>query len=139
MGSNHNPWENGDAMAMKKYATVEEYLAGQTPEFRKALNALRTTIRSALPKDAEERISYGMPAFYVGPGRPVCYYSAFKNHMSLFPGSSATLKRFSKELKGFKTGAGTVQFTVDKPLPAALVNKIVKARLAEKAAAKRNP
>jgi uncharacterized protein YdhG (YjbR/CyaY superfamily) len=121
-------------MAMKRYATVEEYLAAQTPGHRAALERLRKTIRATLPKDAEEKISYGMPAFYVGPGRPVCYYSAFKNHMSLFPGSSATLKRFSKELKGFKTGAGTVQFTVDDPLPATLVKKIIKARLEEKRA-----
>jgi uncharacterized protein YdhG (YjbR/CyaY superfamily) len=82
-----------------------------------------------LPPQATEAISYGIPAFkYKGV---LLWYAAFSNHCSLFPGSSA-IKAFKNELKDFQLSKGTIHFPVDKPLPATLVKKLVKARLAEK-------
>lgn len=83
-----------------------------------------------MPSEATEAISYGMPAFkYKGT---LVWFAAFSNHCSLFPGASV-IKAFTNELEGYKTSKGTIQFPVDKPLPGALVKKMVKARLAEKA------
>ncbi|MEK7405044.1 MAG: DUF1801 domain-containing protein, partial [Acidobacteriota bacterium] len=89
----------------------------------------RAAIRSAVPPEATEAISYRMPMFkYKGL---LLGFAAFSNHCSLFPGSSV-IEAFKHELKGFHTSKGTIRFPVDKPLPAALVKKLVKARIAEK-------
>ncbi len=109
-------------------AAVDAYLAKVPPAMRKALDSLRKTIRAAAP-DAEETISYQMPAFrYEGN---LVYYAAFSDHCSLFIGSVVTQRKFAAELKTFAAGKGTVHFTPDHPLPAALVTRIVKARVAE--------
>jgi uncharacterized protein YdhG (YjbR/CyaY superfamily) len=77
---------------------------------------------------AEEVISYGMPGYkYHGM---LVYFAAFKNHCSFFPGSSRIIKMYD-ELKEYKTSKGSIQFTIDKPLPVSLVKKIVKARMRE--------
>jgi len=111
---------------MKKYSTVNEYLLDLTSKQRKVIEGLRTVIKKAAPK-AEEAISYGIPAFkYNGP---LVYYAAFKDHYSFFPGGKIILQVFKDELKAFKTSAGTIQFTDEKPLPATLVKKIVKYRM----------
>ena len=108
---------------------VDEYLAGVPEPARTTLNKIRATIRSAVPPEATEGISYGMPAFqYKGP---LLYFAAFSNHCSLFPGSGSLIEAFQDDLKGYKTSKGTIQFPVDKPLPAALVKKLVKARIAQ--------
>ena len=113
---------------MKTYSTVEEYLSDVPGDKRTALERLRKTIRSLVPK-AEEYISYGMPTFkYSGP---LVSYAAFKEHCSLFPWNSTLIKNFTEELKPFKTSKGTIQFTVDKPLPVALVKKLIKERMKE--------
>ncbi|MGI8584728.1 MAG: iron chaperone [Chitinophagaceae bacterium] len=113
---------------MKKYTSVEEYLMDVPDDKRIALEKLRKTIESIVP-NSEEFISYGMPTFkYNGP---LVSYAAFKEHCSLFPWNSTLINKFSEELKPFKTSKGTIQFTVDKPLPSALVKKIVKARMKE--------
>lgn len=97
---------------------------------RTTLNKLRASIRSAVPPEATEGISYGMPAFkYKGS---LVAFAAFSNHCSLFPMSLAVMDAFKKELKAFDTTKGTIHFPMDKPLPAALVKKLVKARIAEK-------
>lgn len=107
--------------------TIDEYLESLPEKEMIALHKLRKVIKSVAP-DAEELISYGMPAFkYHGM---LVYFAAFKNHCSFFPGSSHIIKSFD-ELKPFKTAKGTIQFTADKPLPVALVRKIVKARMEE--------
>lgn len=107
--------------------TVDDYLDKLPEDVRTVLKKLRATIKSAAPK-AEEVISYGMPGYkYQGP---LVYFAAFNNHCSFFPGSSQIIKLYD-ELKLFKTAKGTVQFTTDKPLPATLVKKIVKARMQE--------
>jgi uncharacterized protein YdhG (YjbR/CyaY superfamily) len=109
---------------------VDEYLAGVPEPARSTLNKVRAAIRSAAPPDATEAITYRIPTFkYKGS---LVAFAAFSNHCSLFPMSLAVMDAFKNELKGFYTSKGTIRFPVDKPLPAALVKKLVKARLAEK-------
>lgn len=110
--------------------TIDEYLAGVPQEYRIALVKLMHQIKSTAPK-AEETIWYQMPTLTLG--KPLVGFAAFKNHCSFFPMSSKTTKLFANELKDFKTSAGTIQFTPEKPLPAILVKKIVKARIKENA------
>jgi len=107
---------------------VEEYLAGVPEPACSTLKHVRAVIRSVMPAQTTEVISYGIPMFkYKGM---LVGYAAFKKHCSLFPTGSG-VKKFEKELKGFATSKGTIQFPSDKPLPDALVKKIVKARVAE--------
>lgn len=109
--------------------TPDEYLASVPEPARSVLEKLRMTIRAAVPPEATEAISYGMPAFrYKGA---LIGFAAFSKHCSLFPMGSSAIEQFRDELKGFQTSKGTIQFTVEKPLPTALVRKIVKARVAE--------
>jgi uncharacterized protein YdhG (YjbR/CyaY superfamily) len=112
--------------------SVEDYLAALPEEQRAALEKLRKTIRAAAP-EATETISYQMPAFK-DQGRFLVSYAAFKNHCSLFPASNAVMEALGEELKPYFSGKGTLRFTADKPIPAALVKKIVKARIEENAA-----
>ena len=87
---------------------------------------MRAVIRSVVPPEATEAISYGIPAFkYKGM---LVWFAAFSKHCSLFPGSSV-IGAFQKELNGFSISKGTIQFPIDKPLPTALVKKLVKARV----------
>jgi uncharacterized protein YdhG (YjbR/CyaY superfamily) len=113
---------------MKKSATVEAYLAAVPAKDRAILEKIRAAVKSVVP-DAEEKISYGMPAFtYHGN---LLYYAAMKNHLSLFPGSKSVVKKFAAELKPFDAKEGTIRFTVEKPLPLVLVKKIARMRAAE--------
>jgi uncharacterized protein YdhG (YjbR/CyaY superfamily) len=113
---------------MKKAKSVDEYLASVPEPAHSTLQQVRAAIRSVVPREATEAISYGMPAFkYKGI---LVWYAAFSKHCSLFPGSTV-IEAFQNELKGFHTSKGTIQFPVDEPLSAALVKKLVKARLAE--------
>ena len=107
---------------------VAKYLQGLPDDQREALEKLRKTILS-VAKGAEEKISYGMPTV-VYKGNLV-HYAAFKNHMSLFGATAFMTQELKNELGGFKTSKGTIQFTVEKQLPSALVKKIVKARMRE--------
>lgn len=101
---------------------VNEYLAGVPQPARSTLQKVRAAIRAAAPKGATEVISYGMPMFkYKGQ---LAGYAAFAKHCSLFPGG--IVGEFKDELEGYKTSKGTIQFAVDKPLPAALIKKLVK-------------
>jgi uncharacterized protein YdhG (YjbR/CyaY superfamily) len=110
-------------------AAVEAYLSRVPEPARATLEKVRATVRAAAPKEATEGISYGMPAFrYKGA---LVGYAAFKDHCSFFPMSAALLDTMADELKGYRTSKGTLQFAVDKPLPAALVKKMVKARVAD--------
>jgi uncharacterized protein YdhG (YjbR/CyaY superfamily) len=110
--------------------TVDTYLAAVPEPARTTLKKVRAVIRSVVPAETTEAISYGIPSFkYKGS---LVFYGAFSNHCSLFPGSKAVLKMFEHDLEAYPTSKGTIQFAIDKPLPATLVKKIVKARLAEK-------
>ena len=107
---------------------IDTYIANQPEKVRVVLEKLRHTIKKAAP-DAEEVISYQMPAFkYHGM---LVYFAAFKNHCSFFPGNAGLVLSMRDELKVYKTAKGTIQFTVEKPLPGVLVTKIVKARVKE--------
>jgi len=117
------------AGSKQKPTTIAEYLAQTKPEQRAALQKLRRTIRAASPK-AEECISYGIPAFRLN-GRPLVFFAAWANHCSFYPGSSRTLKKLRGDLKDFQITKGTIRFSPANPLPAALVKKMVKARIAE--------
>jgi uncharacterized protein YdhG (YjbR/CyaY superfamily) len=113
----------------RKPKTIDEYLAGVDADHRDALQKLRETIHSVAPK-AEECISYGIPAFRLN-GRSLVFFGAWANHCAFYPGSSATLKKFRNELSDFQTSKGTLRFSPDKPMPVALVKKLLKARIAE--------
>lgn len=108
---------------------VDKYLASVPEEKRATLEKLRQTIRTVVP-EAEEILWYQMPTFKF-QGRPLVTFAAFKNHCSLFPMSNAVIKAHADDLKSYVTSRGTVRFTCDKPLPAALVKKIVRARIKE--------
>lgn len=114
-----------------KPTTIDEYLATVTPDQRLVLEKLRQTIRVAAP-DAEECISYGLAAFKLD-GRPLVAFGASTNHCAFYPMSSTTVAAFQKELAKYDTSKGTIRFPADKPLPAVLVRKLVKARIAENA------
>jgi uncharacterized protein YdhG (YjbR/CyaY superfamily) len=108
--------------------TVDEYLARVPEPARTTMSKVRAVIRSVVPAETTEAISYGVPTFrYNGP---VIWYAAFSSHCSVFP-TAAVIEQFKDELKAYTTSKGTIQFPVDKPLPATLLRKIVKARLAE--------
>ena len=108
--------------------SVDEYLAAVPEPARSTLKKIRAVIRSVAPPEATEAISYGMPAFkYKGV---LVWYAAFSKHCSLFP-TASVIEPFRNELKGFTLSKGTIQFPTDKPLPAALVRKLVKARVAQ--------
>jgi uncharacterized protein YdhG (YjbR/CyaY superfamily) len=108
---------------------VDEYLAGLPEPARSTLKHIRAMIQSVVPKETTEVISYRIPMFkYKGM---LVGYAAFKNHCSLFPTGSGVIKKFEKELNGYATSKGTIQFPSDKSLPDALVKKIVKTRVAE--------
>jgi uncharacterized protein YdhG (YjbR/CyaY superfamily) len=115
--------------------SVDEYLAAVPEPARSTLNKVRAAIRSAVPREATEVISYRIPMFkYKGM---VAGFAAFSNHCSLFPGSLSAMEAFRDELKAFETSKGTIRFPVDKPPSAALVKKIVRARIAENERKKR--
>ena len=114
---------------------TDEYLAAVPEPARSTLNKIRAAIRSVVPAEATEAISYGMPSFkYKGA---LVWFAAFSDHCSFFPGSGRVIATFQDELKKFQTSKGTIRFPINKPLSAALVKKIVKARIAENERRKR--
>jgi uncharacterized protein YdhG (YjbR/CyaY superfamily) len=113
--------------------SVEEYFAGVAPPARSALIAMRAAIRSVMPPNATETISYKIPAFKLD--RVLVWYAAFSTHCSLFP-TAAVIHEFRNELKRYSTSKGTVHFSTDKPLPIPLIKKMVKARVEQNAGAK---
>jgi len=106
---------------------VDEYLASVPEPARSTLNKMRATIRSAVPPEATEVISYRMPAFK--HNRVLVWFAAFSDHCSLFP-TAAVIEKFKNELKSFSTSKGTLHFPANKPLPTTLIRKLVKARVA---------
>ncbi|HEY6338491.1 MAG TPA: DUF1801 domain-containing protein [Candidatus Sulfotelmatobacter sp.] len=108
---------------------MDEYLAQVLEPARSTLNKVRAVVRSTVPAAATETISYGIPTFRYKGG--LVAFAAFKKHCSFFPMSYAVIREFKKELGSFTVSKGTVRFPLDKCLPAALVKKMVKARIAE--------
>lgn len=111
--------------------TVDEYLMALPEDQQEALGKIRQAIKSAAPK-AEEVISYQIPTYKLNG--PLVHFAAFKNHLSLVVVSKSIAELFAKELAPFKSSGRTIHFTPEKPIPAALVKKIVQARVRENAA-----
>lgn len=114
---------------MAKPETIDEYLATLNPDQRAALQKLRKAIKAVVPR-AEECISYSMPAFR-NDGMLVAGFRAAAKHCAYYPMSGSTIRTLKRDLKDYDTSEGTIRFKPDKPLPAALVKKLVKARIAE--------
>jgi uncharacterized protein YdhG (YjbR/CyaY superfamily) len=114
---------------MQRPASVEAYLRGLAPDQRAAVQKLRETIAAVAP-DAEEGITYSMPGFLLG-GKGFVAYAAFNDHYSFFPMSARAIDAHRDELGSRVTGKGTIAFEYGRPLPTALVRKVVRTRLAE--------
>jgi uncharacterized protein YdhG (YjbR/CyaY superfamily) len=107
---------------------IDAYLAAVPEPARGTLQKIRAAIRSAVPPEATETISYGLPAFrHKGV---LVWFGAFADHCSFFP-TAAMIEEFKDQLKRFSTSKGTIQFPIDKALPDALVKKMVRARVAQ--------
>ncbi len=117
-------------MRRRKPTTIDEYLAGVPAEQRAALQKLRETIRSIVP-DAEERISYSMPAFRLD-GRIVAGFSARAGGCSYYPFSGSTLKTLERDVSKYDHTKSALHFSADKPLPVTLVRKLIATRRAER-------
>lgn len=109
--------------------TIDEYLASQTRENRVALAKLRRAIHAAAPR-AQECISYGMPAFRLD-GKLIAGFKAAAQHCSFHPMSGATIATLKADLSTYDTSKGTIRFSPSRPLPTAVIRKLVRARVAE--------
>jgi len=118
-----------------KPETIDAYLAGLSDDKRAALEKLRKTIRASAPK-AEECISYQIPAFRLN-GRMLVGFGAAANHCAFYPMSSSTVEAHKRALKDYDTSRGTIRFQAHTPLPAALVRKLIKARITENSGSRR--
>jgi uncharacterized protein YdhG (YjbR/CyaY superfamily) len=116
-------------MATKPH-TIDEYLSGLSPDNRAALQKLRRAIHAAAP-GSEECISYGMPAFRLH-GKLVAGFKAAATHCSFHPMSGETVATLKADLSGYETSRGTIRFSSAAGLPATLVRKLVKTRIAER-------
>jgi uncharacterized protein YdhG (YjbR/CyaY superfamily) len=114
-------------MSKRSFETVDEYFANQSPETQGKLLQVRNAIKEVAP-DAQEVISYQMPAFK--KGTIIVWYAAFKNHIGFFP-KTAAMEKFKEKLAEYKTSKGTIQFPYNKPLPLELIKLIVEFRLKE--------
>ena len=115
---------------MKKKPTskeVDKYIAGFPEDIQEVLNKVRATIRESAP-DAEETINYGIPTFTLMGN--LVHFAAFKNHIGFYPTPSG-IEKFKKELSVYAGAKGSVKFPLDKPIPYALISKIVKFRVKE--------
>lgn len=110
-----------------KPETIDDYIAGFPSDVQKLLRKVRATIRKAAP-GAEEGISYQIPVFRLKGD--VVYFAAFKKHIGLYPRVSG-IRRFKKELSGYKSAKGSVQFPLAQPIPYGLIGRIVKFRVKE--------
>ena len=109
------------------YTTIDEYIATCPKDIQPILQELRRIIRSAAP-DAEEKISYRLPAFFLNG--PLVYFGASKNHIGFYP-TGIGVEAFKDELTGYVTTKGSIHLLLDKPLPKELIQKIVKFKVAE--------
>jgi uncharacterized protein YdhG (YjbR/CyaY superfamily) len=110
-------------------AAVEAHLAAVPEPAHSTLQAVREIVRALLP-EATEGISYGMPAFKLH-NKPVAGYAAFPNHCGFYPMSGSVVAALQADLAGYETSKGAIRFSLDTPLPAELIEKLVKARIAE--------
>jgi uncharacterized protein YdhG (YjbR/CyaY superfamily) len=115
-------------METTKITTIDEYIAGFPPQTKEYLNQIREAIQRAAP-EAEESISYAMPAFKL-KGKPLVYFAGYKGHIGFYATPSGH-KEFEKDLSIYKQGKGSVQFPLDKPMPLDLITRITKFRAEE--------
>ncbi len=115
-------------MITSKAKTVDEYVKGFPKEVQHKLKLIRTAIQKAAP-DAEESISYAMPAYKLNK-KPLVYFAGYEKHIGFYATPSGHSK-FSKELSKYKQGKGSVQFPLNKPLPLELIENIVKFKAKE--------
>lgn len=118
---------------MKNTSTIDEFISQYPENVQAILQRVRSTIQSAAP-DAKEKISYGIPTFTLNGN--LIHFSAYTHHIGLYPGA-APVEDFKKELEGYKTSKGTVQFPLDKPIPYDLITKITKVCVARNQAKRR--
>jgi len=111
----------------KNCSTIDEYVKGFPYEIQKKLEEIRAAVKTIAP-DAEEKISYQMPTFYLNGN--LVHFAAYKNHIGFYAIPSG-IKAFEQELKGYKSGKGSVQFPIDQPLPMELIRRIVEFRVEE--------
>ncbi len=111
----------------KGVATIDEYIEGFPKDIQGILEKLRVTIRKAAP-EAEETINYAIPTFTLNGN--LVHFAAAKNHIGFYPAPTGS-EAFKKELSSYKSGKGSVQFPLDKPIPLSLITKIVKFRVKE--------
>jgi uncharacterized protein YdhG (YjbR/CyaY superfamily) len=109
-------------------SVIDDYLAKVSLPERSELERIRQLVKEAVP-DAKELISYGMPGFKY-KGKYLIAFAEFKHHLSIFPGASA-VETLSDQLGDFKTSKGTVQFTLDHPLPDEIIHKMLQTRISE--------
>lgn len=115
-------------MNASKPQNIDEYIAAFPTEVQSVLEQVRVAIKEVAP-DAKETISYSMPAFTLGK-RQLVYFAAFKQHIGFYALPSGN-EEFQKEIAGYKTGKGSIQFPLDKPMPIELIKKIVTYRVKE--------
>jgi len=110
-------------------AQVRRYLSSQPAKHRAALRTVRAVIRATAPK-AVEHFSYGIPGFRLD-GRPLVWYAAFKQHISLYPVTAPIRRTLADDIEGYETSTGTLRLPLDEPMPVSLIKKIVRARARE--------
>jgi uncharacterized protein YdhG (YjbR/CyaY superfamily) len=120
-------WLAGQQNGVVSAQEVDRYLDALEEPKRATLARLRQTILDILPQ-AEQGISYGLPAFKVG-GKTIAGFAAFKNHLSYLPHSGSVFPELTDELKGYSASTGALRFSTDEPLPAPLVEKLITVRL----------
>lgn len=119
-----------------RHRNIDEYIAGFPREIRDILEKIRMTVREAAP-EAQEKISYQMPTFFLNGN--LVHFAAFKNHIGFYPTPSGT-EKFQEEIAIYKSGKGSIQFPLNRPIPYELIRRIVEFRVQEnlaKAKAKR--
>ena len=114
-------------MAKANFTSIDEYIATFPMETQKILKEVRATIKAAAP-DAEEKISYQMPTFFLNGN--LIHFAAFKNHIGIYPTPSGT-EAFKDEISIYQGAKGSIRLPIDKPMPLKLINRIVKFRVAE--------
>ncbi len=107
-------------------SVIDDYLKNIEPRQKAELERIRSIVKKLVP-DAEETFSYGMPT-YKYKNRPLIYFAAFKNHMSIFP-TAGPAEALKDKLAGYKLSKGTIQFTVEKPLPETIIKELITLRL----------
>jgi uncharacterized protein YdhG (YjbR/CyaY superfamily) len=108
--------------------TIDEYIKNFEPEIQKTLNEIRNFIKKEIP-EATEKISYGMPTFYLNGN--LIHFAAFKDHYSFFPSPSGIDASFEKELVPYRAGKGTLRFPIDEPIPWDIIKKVLQFRVKE--------